>query len=280
MKIGIPIEFEQKNMTVFNRLQERYKRIITSNTAHIKHKNILDLASNNGRWSYAALGAGAKHVVGVEGRKEKIKESIGIFNELNVDKSKWDFENGDIFDYLQEYKDFRVDTIFCLGIFYHIMDHHRLLMLMARTKASTIIIDSAFVRSFRNSVHVQLEDPSAHRNALPKFRSQKSEFAGFVSLGLMIQMSWNLGFTCRPISWSPADLSDKLSVQDYMMGRRFTLRLERTDSNSDPEWVEHWYSALVELNPRFANLFNKENHDLAVDDRVRRPFNSMEFSIL
>lgn len=279
MTLAIPSEFSSANPTILARLQERHKRIIDANADAIAGKRVLDLASNNGRWSYGALAAGAKSVTSVEGRPDKVEEARQIMEKLGI-AGDCTFHVGDIYDWLYENRGAAVDTIFCLGIFYHIMDHYRLLTLMARTAASTIIIDSGFVRSFRNSVHVQLEDPAAHRNALPKFEGQRAEFAGFVSLGLMIQMAWNLGFSCRPITWAPAEVEDREAVHDYMIGRRYTLRLDRTGAHQDTDWKASWHSALVALNPRFANLFDRKTHDSAVDDRVRRPFESMQFSVM
>jgi SAM-dependent methyltransferase len=279
MSLRIPVEFEDQNPTTLARLQERHLRIVDANPDAFSGKRVIDLACNNGRWSFAALQAGAANVTGVEGRPEKVEEARRIFERLGA-PGRYQFEVGDIYDWLHDRSPEPVDTVLCLGVFYHIMDHHRLMSLMARTGCQTIVIDSGFVRSFRNSVHVQMEDPAAHRNALPKFAGQAAEFAGFVSLGLMIQMAWNLGFNCRPVLWDPAAINDKISVQDYLMGRRFTVRLERTGRHSDPEWQDHWRPAMVAVNPKFGALFDRATHDHATDDRVRRPLQNTQFSVM
>jgi SAM-dependent methyltransferase len=279
MQPAIPMEFGTANQNVLDRLQERNKRIIEANLDVLAKRRIVDLACNNGRWSYAALVAGAESVVGVDGRTENVEQAKSILRKLNTGGS-YRFEVNDIFDWLYINRMEPVDTILCLGVYYHIMDHYRLLTLMTQTSASTIIIDSAFVRSFRNSVHIHIEDPRVHPNALPRFEGQQAEFAGFVSLGLMIQMAWNLGFNCRPIVWDPRKVENKLSVRDYMIGRRYTLRLERTGRHVDEGWREPWKEALVTLNGKFADLLDRATHDKAVDERVRRPFESMRFSVL
>lgn len=279
MSLNIPVEFEERNPTTLARLQERHRRIVDANRDAFYRKSVIDLACNNGRWSYAAVHAGAVSVTGIEGRPEKAAEAQKIFDRLGVSGSHR-FEVGDIFDWLHDRAPEPVDTVLCLGVFYHIMDHHRLMSLMSRTGCQTIIIDSGFVRSFRNSVHVQLEDPSAHRNALPKFAGQKAEFAGFVSLGLMIQMAWNLGFNCRPVVWAPSEIERKNAVQDYIVGRRYTLRLERTGMHADPNWRDYWLPALVALSPKFEALFVEKTHDLVADDRVRRSLLNTQFSIM
>lgn len=278
MALAIPREFEEVNAQTLARLQERHKRIVEANLDAISGKSVLDLACNNGRWSFAAIQAGASSVVGVEGRQDKVDEARSIFDRLGT-RSGYEFHVGDMYDWLHDNKSRQFDTVFCLGVYYHVMDHHRLLTSMARLQPQTIIIDSGFVRSFRNSVHVQTEDPSEHRNALPKFKDQKAEFAGFVSLGLMIQMAWNLGYNCRPVLWDPAAVANKQSVHDYMMGRRFTVRLDKTGLHRDADWQDHWKPALVALNEKFGMLMDKSTHDTMTDHRVRKPFESMDFSI-
>jgi len=279
MTLAVPREFESANAQTLARLQERHRRIIDANADAFSDKTVLDLACNNGRWSYAALEAGAKKVVGVEGRADKVTEARSIFERL-AKSSNYEFHVGDMYDWLHDNKSQHFDTVMCLGVFYHIMDHHRLLSSIARLQPQTIIVDSGFVRSFRNSVHVQTEDPNQHKNALPKYKDQAAEFAGFVSLGLMIQMSWNLGYNCRPVVWDPENIENKHSVQDYLMGRRFTVRLERTGSHADSEWIEYWKKALVTLNGQFSLLFDRKTHDAMTDHRVRKPFESMDYSIM
>jgi SAM-dependent methyltransferase len=253
------------------RLEERYKRIILANKAEfIDGKNVLDLASNNGRWSFAAADAGAKEVVAVEGREELVASSRKLASQRGI--AEWcQFVNGDIFDWLYAHSSQRVDTVFCLGVYYHIMDHYHLLRLIARLQPSCILIDSGFVRSFRLLVHVQTENPNSTRNALPVFEQQTGEIVGFVSLGLMNQMAWNCGYAVDPIVWDPAEVENKDSVHDYLLGRRFTLRLTRQDDvrGYDPRWKQRWRGALTRLNPKFENLLDPEKAHLAEDARAK-----------
>jgi len=261
------------------RLQERYRYIIAQNLDAIKGKSVLDIAANNGRWSYAALVNGAESLVSIEGRKDRAEDAKRFIAELGYGQ-KCEINIGDMFDFLHLNRDKKFDTVFCLGIYYHIMDHSRLLRLIARLEPDTIIIDSGFVRSFRNTVHIQTEDPSKHLNALTVFEGQKHEPVGFISLGLMISLAWNLGYNCRPMIWDPNQVAKPLTVQDYMMGRRYTLRLQKMDGNVDKDWIKHWMPALVALKPEFSKLFDVEMHDSVSDDRARRPLENAKFTIL
>ncbi|MGL4320145.1 MAG: class I SAM-dependent methyltransferase [Paracoccaceae bacterium] len=271
--------FSDNNPNITARLEERYKRIITKNIDAIAGKHVLDLAANNGRWTYAALEAGAAFVTSIEGRDDRAKDATKFLHDLGYD-GKYEANVGDMYDFLHEKRNTHYDTVFCLGVYYHIMDHYHLLKSIARTKPNTIIIDSGFVRSFRSSVHVQYENPGLHLNALKLFEGQKAEPVGFVSLGLMIQMAWNLGYDCRPVAWVPDEVTAKSDVHDYMMGRRFTLRLNKIAGHTDEGWKEAWMPALTALNGRFAALFDRKTHDNIMDNRARESAESASFTLI
>ena len=86
------------------------------------------------------------------GRRKKFLDELGY-------AGRYQAHAGDMFDFLYDYKSEKFDTVLCLGIYYHVMDHSHLLV-DCRMRPETIIIDSGFVRSFRNTVHVQTEDPN------------------------------------------------------------------------------------------------------------------------
>lgn len=52
---------------MLNRLNERYNAIIDANKTIIKNSRILDLASHDGRWSFATLKSGSEYTLGIEG---------------------------------------------------------------------------------------------------------------------------------------------------------------------------------------------------------------------
>jgi len=191
------------------------------------------------------------------------------------------FIAGDIFEYLYDNRTTQVDTILCLGIYYHIMDHYHLLRLMAKLNPKTIIIDSGFLRSFRNCTLVSTENPQQHKNAIAAYEGQTEEVYAQVSLGLMIQMAWNCGYRVTPMIWNKSDVNDINSVRDYIVGRRFTLRLEKTSPISAREnWKEAWLPALTALNPNFGGLLDRETHDRFVDQRVKVHDSLGEFTVL
>lgn len=258
------------------RLEERFTRIISANMRHhIERRRVLDLAASNGRWSCAAAEAGASDVIAIEGRESRVQEAIAEAHHLGLsDRCK--FSTGDMYDWLHANRNERFDTVLCLGVFYHVMDHYQLLKLIARLQPNCIIIDSGFVRTFQLMVHVQTENPSIHKNALPAFEGQISELVGIVSLGMMNQMAWNCGYVVEPIVWDPLEVKNRNSVKDYLAGKRFTLRLLRQNNllGSDRQWQDRWREALRRLNPKFEQLLDPEKAHPVEDPRVQGKFSS------
>ncbi|MEQ8266827.1 MAG: class I SAM-dependent methyltransferase [Parvibaculum sp.] len=251
-----------------SRLEARHRHVIDANIDHIRGKSVVDLACNNGRWSYAAAAAGASRVMGVEGRPEKVEEARALVEKLGV-SDRVSFDVGDMYDWLYEF-DGEADTVLCLGVYYHIMDHYHLLRLIARHRPACIIIDSGFVRSFRPMVHVKTENPSLHSSALPAFANQASEIVGLVSLGLMNQMAWNCGYRCEPVVWDKKKIADRQPVKDYMSGRRFTLRLTKDETlqGYDRQWKERWRPALVALGNGYEALLDPATAERVEDERA------------
>jgi SAM-dependent methyltransferase len=242
-----PSDFAESNERIAKRLVERHKRIVLSNLDAFQGKRVLDLASNNGR-TWAALEAGASSVVGVEGRRTRVDAAERILGST-AHKGRYRFVCSDMYDYLWSARKGEFDTILCLGVYYHIMDHYMLMRLMARLEPEVIIIDSGLIPTFEPEVRVVREDPGSHKNALPAYEGQQNEFAGQVSIGLLVEMAANCGYRTDPVPWSPADCHEIDPVRDYIRGKRFTARLQavRREDLAVDDWRPRWESALSRL---------------------------------
>ena len=95
-----PIFYRRKETThrawLYNpdRMCFRHIGIIQRNKDLFQGKRVLDLASHDGRWSFAAIKAGAKEVVGVEARPQLIEAANETMIDLGV-KSQIEFHQGD-----------------------------------------------------------------------------------------------------------------------------------------------------------------------------------------
>ena len=100
-----------------NRLNERYRACIEWNRPIISGKRVVDIASHDGRWSFAAIKAGASHVVGLEARDHLVKAAQSNLREYGVSENSFRFVLGDAFETIDRIEPRSVDTVLCLGFF-------------------------------------------------------------------------------------------------------------------------------------------------------------------
>ena len=67
-----------------DRLNARYTGLIQHNRELLDGASVLDLASHDGRWSFAAIKAGASYVLGIEHKPRLVKKSLDNFREYGV----------------------------------------------------------------------------------------------------------------------------------------------------------------------------------------------------
>jgi hypothetical protein len=129
---------------IADRLNARYRAIIEHNLTAIAGRRVLDIASHDGRWSFAALKAGAVHVVGIEPRENLLRNAYATFDRYEVAGDRYTFVQADAFEALKN-MNIQVDTVLCLGFLYHTVRHVELADLISRTAASCAIIDTVIV---------------------------------------------------------------------------------------------------------------------------------------
>jgi tRNA1(Val) A37 N6-methylase TrmN6 len=123
------------------RLNARHEAIVAANASLFPGARVLDLASHDGRWSLAALKAGAAQVVGVEVRPELVAAAQQNLAACGVSPERYRFESGDVFEREELFRE-RFDLVLCLGFFYHTTRHVELLRRIRSTKAKNLILDT------------------------------------------------------------------------------------------------------------------------------------------
>jgi Methyltransferase domain len=123
------------------RLNLRYEAIIGENRDIFAGAKVLDLASHDGRWSLAALAAGARSVTGIEARPELVKRATKNLSEYGYQADRARFLTGDVHQVLHT-RDFDADVVLCLGFLYHTLRYNELLGGIRRTGARYLIIDT------------------------------------------------------------------------------------------------------------------------------------------
>ena len=117
-----------------DRLNARYLGLIHANRDLLDGARVLDLASHDGRFSFAALQNAAQHVTGIELDHLMRREASENMKVYGVREDRYDFVLGDIFDHIDRVEPF--DVAFCFGILYHITDHMLLLSEIAARRAA------------------------------------------------------------------------------------------------------------------------------------------------
>ena len=211
-----------------SRMNWRYHHIVEPIKDELRGATVLDLGSHDGRWPYALAAAGAT-VTGIEGRGDLIAQ-FSRYPDAEA-KSRVTFIEGDFVTemdrLLAEGK--RFDVVTCLGVFYHTIQHYRILMQMVAFRPKVIVVDSVFHRSNRAIISVRLEDTGLDRATIAQHEGQAQAPVGRISRPALELMVETLGYTIEWNEWDVAE-EEREPVKDYFDQpgndlRRFTCFL-------------------------------------------------------
>jgi precorrin-6B methylase 2 len=186
----------------------------------------LDLASHDGRWSFAAIKAGATKVVGIEAREHLVHAAGANLRQQGVSEDSFRFILGDVFESLDRIEPHSVDTVFCLGFFYHVANHMLLLSKIARLKPKHLILDTAISLDPNSLILLWSEDSEGEANAV-HVDSAPTKFvvAGAPSKAALELMVSNFGWNFTYYDWRRAGIHRWDDIEDYHEGWRVTLRV-------------------------------------------------------
>lgn len=219
------------------RLALRHHAVIESNARHFAGARVLDLASHDGRWSLAALAAGAAHVTGVEARPDLVAAAEANLTHYGVPRDAFRFIVGDLNHQLRAPGAF--DIVLCLGYFYHTLNHLALWEYIASTGARHVILDGMVHPSEDLVIRMLAEPVDDDANGA----STAGEFDGKVLVGhptknALALMLRHFGYECAFFDWADlqrtrgvvaedAPQSASNPVGDYAFGRRVTALATR-----------------------------------------------------
>ncbi len=204
-----------ENRNMLYRLIQRQRILIDPFRPQIEGARVLDLACHDGRWSYALAVAGAREVVGVEARQELIDRFV-LFPD-NAARRCVRLICNDLFDELEACvaRQEQFDVIAVYGIFYHVMDHFRLLSLLRRLGPELIIIDSEFIRTDNAVIQVLKEETSNPLNATSDAPDMSHTVVGVPSFRAMDFMADALALDVTWIDHALILGEDRDGMQDY-----------------------------------------------------------------
>ncbi|MDI6909140.1 class I SAM-dependent methyltransferase [Nocardioides sp.] len=212
------------------RLNLRHDAIFAEHADLFSGARVLDIASHDGRWSMAALDAGAAFVLGVEARPELVDRADATLRRYGVDEARFRFVAGDVFEVLA-HEEPQVDVVLCLGFLYHTLRHNELFTRIRRTGATHLLLDTEIHRGAEPVVRLADEHVARQGNAVADaFSYGDTVLTGRPTLAALDLLARTQGFDVERLSdWDGLlrDNPEADQVRDYRIGRRATLRLRR-----------------------------------------------------
>lgn len=223
------------------RLRARHEAIIETNAARLRGASVLDIASHDGRWSFAALHAGARHVTGVEARLEHVERAHAIFSDAGIDLDRYHFHIGDVFERSDLFER-QYDVVLCLGFLYHTTRQLELLAMIRKAGAPLLIVDTAVSASSEPVLELVRESVSRAGNGASRLETTGDDIlVAHPSVPALSLMLGHLGYKITYFDWArrfgggvtgwDGVLSEACPMADYEGGRRVTVVAELAASS-------------------------------------------------
>ena len=123
-------------------LNARINNLLAENLPYIQGKNILDVGSHMGTFSYATLMLGANFIQGIDTEEKMILLGRELFQKMNIAKDKYSMTVADACQFLENVEEATFETVLCLGMLYYTPEPYRLLKLMLRAAKESLILDT------------------------------------------------------------------------------------------------------------------------------------------
>lgn len=150
------------------RLKLRHRAMFISNAEIFRGARVLDIASHDGRWSMAALKAGAAHTTGIEANPELVRSAEETFRHYGVAPDDYRFINDDVFDVLGDPRQHEVDVdvVMCIGFIYHTLRYQDLFSGVRALDPRHFLVDTAVILDDEPMVKLFSEDVSKESSGL------------------------------------------------------------------------------------------------------------------
>lgn len=195
----------------------------------LKGKRILDIGCNSGFWALQAIEAGCDYIVGLDGRQMHIDQANFVFDVKEVDKTKYEFHCGNVYDL--NFEDFgEFDIVICLGFFHHMNRHVELLDKISRVNRDILLLETRVTRLPGEYVQILHEPTDHYANSidftLTMCPSKKS----------VLSMTKQFGYDSIILEPQPAH---KAALKNYKQNRRLAfISSKRSDLSKFPAEVK------------------------------------------
>jgi protein-L-isoaspartate O-methyltransferase len=214
------------------RLNLRHEAIFTQNADLFPGARVLDIASHDGRWSLAALEAGAESVVGIEARPDLVEHAAENMRSYGIEPDRYRFVSGDVFEVMAREK-FEVDVVLCLGFLYHTLRFPELYARMRQTGAHHLVVDTEISEGRQSTIQIHKENVERQGNAVAdEYSYDDTTLVGRPTVAAMRVLGRANGYRLEGLSdWSGLlrDNPAATYVRDYRTGGRTTVRYAQKD---------------------------------------------------
>ncbi|WP_420857397.1 class I SAM-dependent methyltransferase [Marivivens marinus] len=197
------------------RLNKRHRMFIEPIKSEIAGARILDIAAHDGRWCMAYAAAGAREVIGIEARSELVQR----FREFPVQSYSHaiDLQVGEMLTTMESMvaAGERFDIVSLLGIFYHTMEHQRLLNLASQLGPKLIVIDGEFALRDYSVIILTRERTDNELNTVEQIPGQEVAMVGIPSPAATEAMAAVVGYDCIWADWDLLPVGDRQYLDDY-----------------------------------------------------------------
>lgn len=216
-----------------SRLSARWRAIIDWNKAILAGRRIVDLGCHDGRWSFAALRAGARHVTAVEVRGHLADKAVDNLTHYAAPADSYRVIVGEAVETLRGLPAGSIDIVMCLGFFYHTLEHMRILLETRRLGAEYLIIDTAISPSDEPIIALAFESSEDTRNAIDYgLTGSKRALVGSPSQSGLQAMLDYVGYQADFFDWQNNRVDDWTDLPDYAAHLRVTVRAQRREMRS------------------------------------------------
>lgn len=204
------------------RLNYRHRLFMEPNRELFRDKRVIDVASHDGRWSFAALAAGAKFVLGIEARSAQVEDANETFEHYQIAPQRYAFVCGDVHDELAKLaaSGEKFDVALILGFLYHTARQYEILQAVAAMECRHVIVDTMVVRNSTKPVlKLFFENTCSERNIYVPGRA--SALASRPSITAMQYFLAEFGY--RTETLVPPSPMPRRGANDYRNGTRFAF---------------------------------------------------------
>jgi len=174
--------------------------------------------------------AGAAKVVGIEARDYLVQAARANLCKYGIPEKSFQFIVGDAFEGLDQIEPNTIDTVFCLGFFYHIANHVLLLSKIARLKPKYLILDTAIFPDPNDVIVLYGGSGEGEGNAARVGSEAPIIVEGAPSKSALEFMLSSFGWKFSYYDWHHAGIRRWDDIEDYQEGCRVTLRVNCTAS--------------------------------------------------